>query len=182
MPNTYQHDPTTPHIIKLAAGKTVSEMRKTFKAVLGAKTQLTHLSFLAGLMVVLMFGTPFLSLAQQQNPAIVKAIAEGELNATAQTNRFTWFVLGIIGGPITVAVTALQKPALPAALSAPPAGFLLGKSVGYTEAFAKAYEAKAKNLRLRYATIGCVTGTTLGFLGYTLYDRQQYGDWWWETW
>lgn len=68
------------------------------------------------------------------------------------------------------------------ALFASPVGSLLGKSAGYTKAFAKAYKAKAKSLRLTYATIGCVTATTLGFLGYTLYDHQQCGNWWWETW
>lgn len=171
-----------PHTIKRVVWEPTSETRKTFKAVMFKKTQLTSLSLLAGLMVVLMLGTPFLSVAQQQTSKAEEAATEGESHAANDTNRFTWFALGIIGGPITVAVTAFQKHAPPAALSASPAGFLLGKSAGYTKAFTEAYETKAKSLRLRYTTMGCFTGITLGFLGYTAYDYQTYGNWWWETW
>lgn len=172
MPNMYQHNPTNSHIIQRAVCLSMSEARKTFKTVLGVKTHLTYLSFLAGLMVVLMLGTPFLSLAQQQNPSVEKWIAEGEFNATAQTNRFAWFALGVIGGPITVMVAASQEPH---------PGEFIGKSPAYVDAFTKGYQAKAKSLRFRYATIGCIA-TTLGILGTTLYDYQQHSNWWWETW
>ena len=175
MLNTPWHNRTIPYAIKRTTRMPISEMRKTCKAVLGAKTQVTSLSFLAGLMVVLMLGTPFLSVAQQRNRRVDRIIIPAERKATAQTNRFAWFALGFIGGPITVAVTAFQKPP-------PPAELLTGKSVGYIETYTEAYTAKAKSIRLRYATIGCFTGTALGFLGYTAYDYQTYGNWWWETW
>ena len=176
MRNNPRYNQTTRHNIKRAVRMPISEARKIFKSILGAKTQLTYLSLLAGLMVVLMFSAPLLSVAQQQNPAVVKAITEGEFNATTQTSRLAWFALGVIGGPITVLVTAAQEP------SPPPADLLLGKAPKYIEVFTEAYKAKAKNLRFTYATIGCVTGVTLGSLGCTVYDYQQYGNWWWETW
>lgn len=173
MPYKYQLIRIIQYNIKQAVCLSILEARKTFKAVLGVKTHLTYLSFLAGLMVVLMLGTPFLSLAQQQNPSVEKWIAEGEFNAMAQTNRFAWFALGVIGGPITVLVAASQKPH---------PGEFIGKSPAYVDAFTKGYQAKAKSLRLRYATIGCVTGIAAVTAGYTAYDYQQYGNWWWETW
>ena len=163
MPNSPCQHRATSYTIKQVTRIPISGARKTFKAVLGAKTQLTYLSLLAGLMVVLMFSAPLLSVAQQRNPVIVQATTEGELNATAQTNSFTWFVLGVLGGPITVAVTSFQQPP-------PPANLLLGKAPGYVDAFTEAYKAKAKSIRLRYATIGCVAGIALGFLGYMVYD------------
>ena len=175
MLNNPWHNRTIPYNIKRAVRKTLSEAQKTFKAVLFKKTQLTSLSLLAGLMVVLMFSAPFLSVAQQKNPAAARAATEGEINAARETNRFTWFALGFIGGPITVIAYATQKPP-------PPAELLTGKSPAYVKAFTEAYETKAKSLRFRYATMGCFTGIAAVTLGYTLYDNQQYGNWWWETW
>ena len=164
-----------PHTIKRVVCEPTSETRKTFKAVFFKKTQLTSVSLLAGLMVVLMLGTPFLSFAQKKSAEDGETITAGQLNATLQTNSLRWFTLGVIGGPITVAVTAFRKPPLPADI-------FLGKSPRYMKVFTEAYESKAKSLRLRYATMGCFTGIAVATLGYTLYDNQQYGNWWWETW
>ena len=165
-----------PHTIRRTIHKPISAAQKTFKAVLFKKTQLTSLSLLAGLMVVLMFSAPFLSVAQQKSAFEDReTITAGQLNATLQTSSLRWFTLGVIGGPITVAVTAFRKPPLPADI-------FVGKSPRYMKMFTEAYESKAKSLRLRYATMGCFTGIAVATLGYTLYDNQQYGNWWWETW
>ena len=164
MQNNPRYNSMTSHNIKGTVAESIPDTQKISKVVLGVKIQLTYLSLLAGLMVVLMFTTPLLSLAQQKNPTVVKAVTEGELNATARTNSSTWFILGFIGGPITVLVAASRKPP-------PPVDLLLGKPPGYVEAFTEAYETKIRNLRLRYATIGCVTGITFG----ALYGAYNYG-------
>ena len=162
MQNRCQHNRTTPHKIKPIIRKTIQGARKTFKAALFKKTQLTSVSLLAGLMVVLTLGTPFLSVAQQKNPMAARATTEGETSAAAQISGSAWFILGLIGGPITVAMVTSRKPPVPA-------GVLLGKSPGYVDAYTKAYEAKASSLRFRYTAIGCVTGVTLGTLIYGTY-------------
>lgn len=155
---------TTSNNIKCTVSDSISGTQKIFKTVLNSKIQLTYPSFLAGLMVVLMFYAPLLSLAQQRSPAAVKAITDGKADAIARTYGPSWFILGVVGGPITVLVTAFHKSAVPAET-------LLGKTPGYVEAYTKAYEAKIRSIRLRYATIGCVTGTTLG----VLYGAYTYG-------
>ena len=169
------NEETTSHNIKGVTRKPAPDARKIFKTVFWAKIQLKYISLLAGLMAGLMFVMPSLSLAQQGNPAITKAIAEGELNANAQINTFSWFALGYVGGPITVAVATFYKPP-------PPAGLLLGKSPGYVEAYTKAYKAKTRSLRFKYATIGLIAGITTAIALYTAYDYGAYGTWWWTSW
>ena len=166
---------TTPYNIESVTRKPAPKSRKIFKAVFLVKPRLRSISFLAGLMAVLMFVMPPISLAQQGNPVITKAITEGELNAKAQINTFSWFALGYVGGPITVAVTAFYKPS-------PPAGLLLGKSPGYVEAYTKAYKAKTRSLRFKYATIGLIAVITTTVALYTAYDYGAYGSWWWTSW
>ena len=175
MLNTCWYNRIVLHDIRRAAYEPDLRIPKVFKIIFGVKVRLTSVSLLAGLMIGLLLCPPFLSLAQQKNPAVLRAIAEGEREAAVQTSGFKWCALGCIGGPITVAVAASQKPP-------PPVDLLLGKAPGYVEALSEAYKVKARNLRLRYATVGCFTGITLGFLGYTVYDYNAYGNWWWETW
>ena len=175
MLNSHWRGGTMPCDIKNIAYKSIPEARKSFKSIFVAKIQSTFVSLLTGLMVGLMLGMPSLSLAQRSNPMLAKAIAEAELNAMARTNTFSWFVLGYVGGPITFAVTAFYKPP-------PPAGLLLGKSPGYVEAYTKAYKAKARSLRFKYATIGLFAGIATAVVVWTAYDYGTYGTWWWTTW
>ena len=120
------------------------------------------------LMIVLILGTPLPGIPQQNvSPTVAKAIAEAELHATAATNNLTWFAFGCLGGPIPMTAAFFR--------TAPPAALLLGKSPGYVEQYEKAYKAKARSLRLRYATIGCISGLTIG--GALFYLRYDISDW-----
>ena len=175
MLNNPWNEETTPQNIKDVTRKPAPEDRKIFKAIFFSKIQLKYISLLAGLMAGLMLVMPSLSLAQRENPAITKAITEGELNAKIQINTFSWFAWGYVGGPITVAVATFYKPP-------PPAGLLLGKSSGYIEAYTKAYKAKTRSLRFKYATIGCIAGIATAGALYTAYYYGFYGDWWWTAW
>ncbi len=175
MLNNPWHEQTTPYNIESITRKSASEAIRTLKTVFFSKIQLRSVSLLAGLMAILMFVMPSFSLAQQRNPVIARAITEGELNAKAQINTFSWFALGYIGGPITVTVAAFYKPP-------PPAGLLLGKSPGYVEAYTKAYKAKTRSLRFKYATIGFIAGVITAAALYTAYDYGAYGSWWWTSW
>ena len=165
---------TTRHNIKRPVCPLIAEARKTFKVVFLRKTQSTPLSLFAGVMILLMLSAPFLAVAQQANPAAIRAANDGEGEAVKRTSRLTWFTLGVVGGPITVFLAARKPP--------PPAELFLGKAPGYVDAFTEAYETKARSLRFKYATIGCFAGLAAVTLGYTVYDEQQHGNWWWETW
>lgn len=130
--------------------------------------QLTPISLLVGLLAVLIFSNPLLVSAQQEtNPAVAKAIADAKLNATARTNNLTWFTFGCLGGPIPITAAFFK--------TAPPTELLLGKSAGYIEEYIKAYKAKTRSIRLRYATMGWLSGITVG--GILLYYRYDISDW-----
>ena len=128
----------------------------------------TPTSLLCILMIFLIFGTSLPGIPQQNmSPTVAKAIAEAELNATAATNNLTWFAFGCLGGPIPMTAAFFR--------TAPPASLLLGKSPGYIDQYTKAYKAKTRNLRLKYATIGCLGGITIG--GALFYLRYDISDW-----
>ena len=100
------------------------------------------------LMAVLMFSTPFVTLAQQNSvQAEAEAAAEGD--AEARTQKPVWFILGCVGGVIAVAVVYFFEPS-------PPAGSLLGKSPEYVAFYTDAYISKAKNIQMQAALGGCV--------------------------
>ena len=142
--------------------------QKIFKIISPTLAYLTPTSLLSILMIFLIFGMPSLGSPQQNvNPAIAKAIAEAELNATASTSDLTWFALGCAGGPLSMTAAFFR--------TAPPASLLLGKSPGYIDQYTKAYKAKTRNLRLKYATIGCLSGITIS--GLLFYFRYAISDW-----
>ena len=120
------------------------------------------------LIMTLIFSiTPPGTAQQNANPAVIKTIAEAELHATAHTNNLTWFALGCVGGPIPMTAAFFR--------TAPSPALLLGKSPGYVDQYTKAYKAKARNLRLKYATIGALGGITIS--GLLFYFRYDISDW-----
>ena len=142
--------------------------KKIVKIISSTLAYPTPTSLLCILMIFLIFGMPPPGIPQQNvSPTIAKAIAEAELNATAATNNLTWFTFGCVGGPIPMTAAFFR--------TAPPASLLLGKSPGYIDQYTKAYKAKVRSLRLKYATIGCLSGITIG--GTLFYLRYDISDW-----
>ena len=143
-------------------------LKKIIKTISLVKIYLTPISLLVSLTVVLIFNTPFRSFAQQSlNPVVVRVIAEAELNATARVNSLTWFTLGCVSGPIPFTAAFFK--------TVPPAELLLGKSPGYVDEYTKAYKSKIRNLRLKYTTMGFLSGITVG--GLLFYYRYDISDW-----
>ena len=141
---------------------------KIFKIISSTLSYLTPTLLLNILMVFLIFSMSLPGNSQQNvSPAVARTIAEAELNATASTNNLTWFALGCLGGPIPMTAAFFK--------TAPPASSLLGKSPGYIDQYTKAYKAKTRSLRLKYATIGCLGGVTVG--GLLFYFRYDISDW-----
>jgi hypothetical protein len=142
--------------------------KKNFKIISFVKLYPTSVLFLVSLVLVLMLSIPSLGFAQQSlNPAVVKVIADAELNATARVNSLTWFTLGCVSGPIPFTAAFFK--------TVPPAELLLGKSPGYVDEYTKAYKAKIRNLRLKYTTMGFLSGITAG--GLLFYYRYDISDW-----
>ena len=142
--------------------------KKIVKFISSTLAYPTPTSLLCILMIFLIFGTPPPGHSQQNvSPTVAKAIAEAELNATAATNNLTWFAFGCLGGPIPMTAAFFR--------TAPPASLLLGKSPGYIDQYTKAYKTKARNLRLKYATMGFLGGITVG--GALFYFRYDISDW-----
>ena len=110
------------------------------------------IKILALLMAVLMFSMPFVTFAQRNYSVQVTAKANAEADAEARTNKFACFLLGCIGGVVTVTGAYFYDPA-------PPAGALLGKSPEYVAFYTDAYMEKAKGLQVRSAMTGCVVST-----------------------
>ena len=100
-------------------------------------------------MAVLMFSTPFVTLAQQ-NSVRAEAEAAAERDAEARTNKPVWFLLGCVGGIFTVAVVYFIEPSIPA-------GALLGKSPEYVAFYTDAYISKARSIQMQVALGGCIT-------------------------
>ena len=100
-------------------------------------------------MAVLMFSTPFATLAQQ-HLVRVEAEAAAKRDAEARTQKPAWFIFGCVGGLLTVAYVYLYEPTIPA-------GTLLGKSPEYVAFYTDAYTLKAKDIQMKAALGGCVT-------------------------
>ena len=138
-------------------------------------------------MAALIFSMPIVSLAQENLNRIeskdvthqisvdVLAKTAAEHDAEADTKRIVWvggnFVLGIVGGCLLGSVGLLgayiYEPS-------PPISRLLGKSPEYTMFYTDAYKAKARDLRLKYASIGCISGSVVagGVTFFYLYNLQ----------
>lgn len=90
----------------------------------------------------------------------VLAKTSAERDAETDTKRVVWvggnFVLGVVGGCLLGSVGLLgayiYEPS-------PPASRLLGKSPEYIVFYTDAYKAKARDLQLKYAATGCVSGS-----------------------
>jgi len=104
-------------------------------------------------MAVLMFSTPFATLAQQHSVR-AEAEAAAERDAEARTKKPAWFIIGCVGGILAVAYTYFYEPSIPA-------GPLLGKSPEYVAFYTDAYTLKAKDIQMSSAMGGCVTGVCL---------------------
>lgn len=142
--------------------------KKNYKIIPFRKTYLAPVSLLVSLTVVLVLSISPWGFAQQSlNPAVIKVVAEAELNATARVNNLTWFSLGCVSGPIPFTAAFFK--------TVPPAELLLGKSPGYVDEYTKAYKAKIRNLRLKYTTMGFLSGITVG--GLLFYYRYDISDW-----
>lgn len=104
--------------------------------------------FFAFLMVILIFNSPFISLAQQ-NSVQARATAAAEQDATDHVNKSLWFFGGCLGGILIIIIANVHEPS-------PPASSLLGKSPEYVSFYTDAYKAKARNIQTSQAMRGCV--------------------------
>ena len=109
--------------------------------------------FLAFLMVVLIFNSPFVSLAQQ-NSEQAGAIAAAERDATAYVNNSLWFFGGCLGGVLVIILANIYE-------STPPATALLGKSPEYVSFYTDAYKAKTRSIQTSQAVKGCVANVVV---------------------
>ena len=125
-------------------------------------------------MAVLTFGMPFVALAQENSSQTdsedethqisvdVLAQTAAERDAEADTQQVLWiggnFVLGLVGGCVLGSVglfgAYLYEPQVPASR-------LMGKSPEYIMFYTDAYKARARDLHLRSAFIGCLGGSVV---------------------
>ncbi len=139
------------------------------------------------LMVVLTFSMPFSTLAQENSTQVedkrvihqisvdVLAKTSAERDAEADTKRLIWvggnFGLSVVGGCLLGSVGLLgayiYEPS-------PPASRMMGKSPEYIMFYTDAYKAKAQNLQMKYATIGCISGSLVagGLTFFYLYNLE----------
>ena len=101
------------------------------------------------LMAALIFGMPFIALAQQ-NSIQAEAVAAAESDAETDTNTNFWFIVGCFGSLAGLIYANYDTPSAPASR-------LLGKSPEYVTFYSDAYALKAKQLQTDYALRGCVT-------------------------
>ena len=104
---------------------------------------------------------PFIALAQEDQWKLEARVA-AEQDAEANTNQVVWiggnFLLGLAGGcvfgSIGLAGAMLYEPT-------PSISRLIGKSPEYISAYEDAYKAKARDLQIRSAFIGCLGGSVV---------------------
>lgn len=108
----------------------------------------TFVSCVSFFMAVLMFSTPFITLAQQ-NSVQSEAIAAAEADAEVDTNTAFWFVVGCFGSLFGLLYANYDVPSAPASR-------LLGKSPEYVAFYSDAYRIKTKKLQTDQAMRGCI--------------------------
>lgn len=112
-------------------------------------------------MVMLTLIMPFVTIAQE-DPWKLEARVAAERDAEADTDQVSWIggncLLGLVGGCVLGSVgllgAYLYEPT-------PPASRLMGKSPEYILFYADAYKARARDLQLRSAFIGCLGGSVV---------------------
>ena len=105
---------------------------------------------LSFIMAVMLFTTPYLTLAQQTSDA-AQAIFDARRDATLANTQIWGAVgclLGVTGMLIAYVVTPTVLPEK-----------LLGKSPEYVAYYTSTYQKLVKNDQITHATIGCVIGT-----------------------
>ena len=116
------------------------------------KIKLMSLSpFLAFLIAVLIFSSPFVSLAQQ-NSVRARAIADAERDAAVRVNKSVWLLGACFSyGIIPLIIANVAEPV-------PPASALIGKSPEYVAFYTDAYKAKVRKIRTSGVKLGCAAG------------------------
>ena len=135
------------------------------------KTLKTHFNTLGLFLAVLMFGIPFVSLAQQG--LHVEAMVAAERDAETDTSQALWiggtFVLAAVGGCLLGSVGLLgayiYEPPVPSHR-------LLGKSPEYVMFYTQAYKEKAENLQVKSSFLGCLGGTVVAAIIWGSYYSQ----------
>ncbi len=112
-------------------------------------------------MAVMIFSLPMVALAQEsgsgegqdQLSVLALARADAERDAQADTRKAGWFACGFVGGCLAPLFAYVYDG------TSPPPSRLLGKSPEYIVLYTDAYRSKTRNVRLRYAAMGCVVAS-----------------------
>lgn len=105
------------------------------------------------LIIILIFGMPFIALAQQNSPQ-AEALLAAEQDVAANINQGLWFLGGCLGGPLALIFAYTYEPS-------PPASRLLGKSPEYVAFYTDAYKTKSSKLQTSRALTGCVVSSAV---------------------
>ena len=123
---------------------------------------------LALLMAVLTLSMPVVTFAQQ-NSEIIKAKVDAERDAETDVNQFMWFggtfVLSVVGGCLLGSVGVIGASVYQ---PSPPVSRLISKSPEYIVFYTAAYKAKVRNRQLIPSTLGCVGGSIIAAIIWTL--------------
>jgi len=112
---------------------------------------MSRVPFLAFLTALLIFSSPFMSLAQQ-NSVRTKAIAAAERDATARVNKSVWLLGACFSyGIIPLIIANVAEPV-------PPASALIGKPPEYVAFYTDAYKEKVRKIRTSGVKLGCAAG------------------------
>jgi len=123
------------------------------------KVNLNAPKVLCILMALMLLALP--TLAEISSSQVEDARIEAEAQATKDTSKVLWFVVGCVGGIIGIAVATLIEAKAPQAV-------LLGKSPDYVASYTDAYTRKCKSIRTTYGLYGCGASVVVYGLFYLL--------------